>query len=107
MSFAATTLKNGAARRAVLKVLGRVLQSEVSSLCSTTVKSVLAVKPKEVLGDFHGTIRRLMDEMGMRAPNLLSLLRWCLKTRQPRGNTDSLIAMITSIMCKHRKASVC
>ena len=103
-SFATTTLQNQAASKAMLKVLGRKLRGEVASLCSTRSPSVLSLKPKDGI---DGVINSLMSEMGTKAPTLLSLLRWTLKTRQDHGNTGVIIGMITSIMCKHRKASVC
>ena len=105
-SFATTTMKNHSAK-AVLTVLGQMLQKEVASLCSTKFKSVLAQSPKNILVDFSGMVNRFICEMEARAPTLLWLLRWTLKTRQARGNTNLIIAIITSMMCKHRKASVC
>lgn len=106
-SFAVSTLKNSACKKAILKVLGQMLQKEISSLCSTKSKSVLAQKPKDLFTDFHGIVSCLMREMGTKAPILLVLLRTTLKTRWARKNTDIVVAMIISIMCKHRKASVC
>lgn len=105
-SFASKTMKNSTTRKAMVNALGRMLQSEVAALCSCKSKSVLAQKPKDI-GDFHSMISSLMDDMKASSPTLLSLLKWTLKTRTARANTDVIIAMITSIMCKHRKSSVC
>ena len=50
-SFAGTAMKNSATRQAIIKILGRKLQSEVASLCSTKLKSVLAEKPHDGMGN--------------------------------------------------------
>ena len=105
-SFAVTTFKNHSARKAVLKVMGQTLRNEVASLCSTKSRSVLAQSPKKII-DFQGVVDGLMAEMESRAPTLLSLLQWASQTKRPRSNTKLIIAMITSLLCKHRKSSVC
>ena len=51
-SFASNTLKNVAARKAVLKMFGRILHYEVSRLCSTKSKSMLSQSPRSI-SDFH------------------------------------------------------
>lgn len=90
-----------------MKVVGQMLQREVAALCSDKVKSVLAQKSKESVKNFRGVVSALLDEMKTRAPTLLSLLKWSMKTRKKRPKTDIVIAMVTSIICKHRKQSAC
>lgn len=106
-SFAATAMKNSATRQAVIKILGRRLQNEVASLCSTKSKAVLAKKPNDGMGNFIDLIDTLMEDVTVRAPTFLSLLKWALKTRRARQNYNAIIAVIMSIICKNRKASVC
>ena len=105
-SFATNVLKNVSAKKALLNALGRMLQKEVSSLCSTGSKSVLAEIPSK---DLSGVVQKIISEMQARAPTLLDLLLLgrAMKTRRPRPNTSMMMAFITSMMCKHRKASVC
>ena len=71
-------MKNGATRQAIIKMLGRRLQSEVASLCSIKSKSVFGKKPSDGMGNFIDTIKTVMEEMQLRAPTLLSLLKWAL-----------------------------
>ena len=106
-SFAGTATKNSATRQAIIKILGRKLQSEVASLCSTNLKSVLAEKPHDGMGNFINLINTLMEELVVKAPTLLSLLKWALKTRRARQNYNTIIAVIISIIGKNRKTSVC
>ena len=103
-SFATNVLKNVSAKKALLDALGRMLQKEVLSLCSTGSKSVLAEIPSK---DLSGVVQKIISEMQARAPTLLLLLGRAMKTRRPRPNTSMMMAFITSMMCKHRKASVC
>ena len=54
-SFASTTLKNVATRKAFLKMFGRILHNEVSRLCSTKSKSMLSQSPRRI-SDFHAIV---------------------------------------------------
>ena len=105
-SFAVTAFKNHSSKKAILKLLGQNLCKEVSSLCSTKSKSALAQPPKKI-SNISGVVNGLMADMECRAPILLSLLKWASKTQRPRGNTKLVLSMITSMLCKHRKSSVC
>ncbi len=106
-SFAATAIRNYLTRNALLNHFGQMLQNEVSSLCSSRAQSVIGRSPKNVLLDFRGTIDTLMVDMRTRAPTLLSLLKHASRTRRPRVGTNLIIAMIVSLLCKHRKSNVC
>lgn len=106
-SFAATAIRNHLTRNALLNHFGQMLQNEVSSLCSSRAQSVIGRSPKNVLLDFRGTIDTLMVDMRTRAPTLLSLLKHASRTRRPRVGTNLIIAMIVSLLCKHRKSNVC
>ena len=43
-SFAATMMKSGTSRQAIVKMVGRMLQKEVASQCSNKSESVLGKK---------------------------------------------------------------
>ncbi len=103
-SFARTTMQNKGAKKAILDVVGQMLQKEVIFLCSNSHKSLLTEEPNK---DLDGLVKRIICEMHNRAPTLFLLLGWAMKTRQPRSNTNILISTITSMTCKHRKASEC
>ena len=106
-SFAAsTTMKSGASRQAIVKMVGRMLQKEVASLCSNKSESVLGKKPSNEMGNFFDLINAIIKELQFRAPTLLSLLKWALKTRRARQNCNVIMAMIISIICKNRRSSV-
>ena len=106
-SFATTAMKNGATRQAIIKMLGRRLQNLVASLCSIKSKSVFGKKSSDGMGNFIDTIKTVMEEMQLRAPTLLSLLKWALKTKRIRHNCNATIAVIVAIICKNRKSSIC
>lgn len=104
-SFASTILKNNAAKTAVLRLFGKLIRNEVSNLCSTGSKSVLSQSPRNI-SDFH-IVNDSLKDIETRAPTLLSLLQGALQTKRPRTNTNCIIVMITSMLCKHRKHSTC
>ena len=105
-SFAATTMKSGASRQAIVKMVGRMLQKEVASLCSNKSESVLGKKPSNEMGNFIDLINAIIKELQFRASTLLSLLKWALKTRRARQNCNVIMVMIVSIICKNRRSSV-
>ncbi len=99
-SFATKCVQNVVSRKALVKTIGRMLNKEVAALCSLKFDSILRTKCKESMLKFKfGTI---IKELQSQAPTLLILLQNCLKTRTPRANRKSTIAMITAMICKHR-----
>ena len=100
-------VKNKTTRSAILKVIGKIVQREVAAICSDKHHSVLRLNTKDSVTNFEYVISNLMGEMSHRAPVLLSILQSCLKTKTPRRNTDVLVTMITSILCKNRRPSAC
>ena len=70
-------------------------------------KSVFGKKPSDGMGNFMDIIKTVMEEMQLRAPTLLSLLKWALKTKRIRQNCNAIIAVIVAIICKNRKSSIC
>lgn len=107
-SFAVHSLRgNKRTRAAIVKEVGRELRQEVAAICSDTFKSVMRQKSKAAIKKFHHTSVTLMRELETKAPTLLSLLKSCMKTRKPRSNTGTVIAMIVSVICKNRRPSAC
>ena len=101
-SFAATTMKNGASRQAIVKML----QKEVASPCSNKSELVLGKKSSNEMGNFIDLINAIIKELQFRAPTLLPLLKWALKTRRARQNCNVIMVMIVSIISKNRRSSV-
>lgn len=88
-------------------VMGQLLRSEIAAITSDNFKSITREKSRHSVKDFKHIKCSLLNEMERKAPTLLSLLKSCLKTKKPRSNTDAIIFVITSIMCKHRRPSAC
>ena len=49
----------------------------------------------------------MLKEMRENAPTLFSILMSALKTRTKRKNTDEIILVLLSIICKHQRNSSC
>lgn len=99
--------KNKTTKSAIIRVVGQLLKSEVAGICSDNFHSITRQNDKECVNDFDSVRKTLLSEMKSKAPTLFSLLTACLKTRKPRANTDTIVALIFSIMCKHRRPSAC
>ncbi len=97
-------MQNKGAKKAILDVVGQMLQRKYIFLCSNSHKNLLTEEPNK---DLDGLVQRIICEVHDRAPTLFLLLGWAMKTRQPHSNTNILISTITSMICKHRKASAC
>ena len=50
---------------------------------------------------------KLLDEMKLHAPMLLSILQAVTHTKRPRTNTNAVTGMCTAILLKHRFSSMC
>ena len=83
--------------------VGRILNKEVSAMCSDNFNSVLMRKSKISLEELDFGV--IIKELERQAPTLLSLLNRCLKTKIPRINADLIVVMITGLICKHRRPS--
>lgn len=99
--------KNQATKRAIVNVMGQVLRSEVAAICSDDFDSITRQKSIDSVKNFKHVLTSIHGELRSRAPTLLSLLMSCLKTAKPRKNSKSIVAVIFSIICKHRRPSSC
>ena len=88
-------------RKHVIHKVGKVVQSEVASLCSGKRKSVFQCQMKEELTRFK--FQDVIHEMQKYAPTLLSILLDATKTRRSRPNQTAVIAMCTAMICKLRR----
>ena len=88
-------------RKYIISRVGKILQSEIATLCSDRCNSVLRRHSKEQLLKFKWEDVNL--EMHEYAPVLLSLLHAATRTRRSRPNQDAVIAMCTAMMCKLRR----
>ena len=69
-------------------------------MCSEHTSSVLSSQSVTDLWEF--TWEKLLHELKVNAPILLSILRECTKTRRPRPNQNAVIGMCAVILLKHR-----
>lgn len=99
--------ENALTNAAVVKVIGQDLQREIAAICSDKFDSITRQKPNRSTTACNHVKQTLMGELKTRAPTLLTLLKLCLQTRKPRKNTDGIIIMIASLLCKHRRPSAC
>ena len=99
--------KNTLTNAALVEVIGQDLQREVAAICSDNFNSITRQKPDRFTTACNNVKQALMGELQTKAPTLLTLLKLCLQTRKPRKNTDGVIIMITSLLCKHRRPSAC
>ena len=99
--------KNHATRRVILHSLGQLLKNEVKKLCSDKFPSDTRLKRKEYIQNFDLVKRSMLKEMRENAPTLFSILMSALKTRTKWKNTDEIILVLLSIICKHRRNSSC
>lgn len=107
-SFAIHCVKrNPGTKQAIVGIIGQVLCNEVAAICSDSFNSITRQKSIDTLKNFRNIITSIHDELRKKAPTLLSLLMSCLKTAKPRQNTAYVVAVIVSIICKHRRPSSC
>ena len=91
-----------------MKVMGRVLRSEVAAITSDDFSSITRNKSKESVKNFAHIVNTIISELKSKAPTLLSILQSCLKTRKrQQENSDAIVTVIASILCKHRRPSAC
>ena len=95
-------VQNKATRKAMVKTIGRILSREVAAMCSDKFDSILRTKCKKSMMKFK--FEAIIGELQDQAPTLLALLQTLLKTRTPRANYNSMIAMIAAMILKHRNA---
>lgn len=86
----------------ILKRIGQLVHAEVRTMCSDRVKSVLQSNKCDDLKNFRWS--RVMDEMKVHAPVLLSILVSCTKTKHPRSNQIATVCFVASVLFKFRYA---
>ena len=101
-SFAKKCVQNVVSRKALVKIIGRTLTTEVAAMCSQRFDSILRTKCKESMLKFK--FRTIISELQNQAPTLLALLQSCLKTKSLRANHHSIVAVIAAMICKHRNS---
>ena len=104
MAIVTHCLKDATVRQHIITKVGKLLQSEVATLCSNRCNSALRCPSNEQILSFEWV--RVLQEMQEHAPTLLSLLRSATQTRRERPNQDAVIAMCTAMMCKLRNSEV-
>lgn len=88
-------------RKHVVDEVGRIIHQEIMTLCSESSTSILNDKSNQILKCF--TWKKLVPEFEKNTPILLTLLKWCCKTRKERPNANNFIAFIVSLLCRHRR----
>ena len=101
MAIVTHCLKDATVRQHIITKVGKLLQSEVATLCSNRCNSALRCPSNEQILSFEWV--RVLQE---HAPTSFSLLRSATQTRRERPNQDAVIAMCTAMMCKLRNSEV-
>lgn len=105
-SLAKKCLDDEETRKYLIKCIGKTLQNEIANLCSNKHSSILKDKSKQAMESFSWD--KLVAEMEINAPMLLSLLNKCTETpRTSRPNRQAIIGTICGILCKNRNHSAC
>lgn len=91
-------------RHHILEMIGRIIRSEMTVMCSDKTGSVLRSQSMQDLKNFKW--KKLISELEKSAPVFLQLLRSCTQTRKPRENRDSVIGMCAAIVLKNRFAKM-
>ena len=96
-ALARKCLRDNKVKKFITKGFGTLLHNDIASLCSD-----------------NGGIRKnltslqwtnLLSLIKTKAPTLLSILQKCTKTKSERLNQNTIIGVLTSILCKHRRSS--
>ena len=97
-------LEDPVMRKYIISRVGKIVQSEVATLCSDKSNSVLRRHSKEQLLKFKW--KDVNIEMREHAPILLSLLHAATRTQRSRPNQEAVIAMCSAMMCKLRRGEM-
>ena len=95
--------QNAAAKKLILKEIGRLLHNEVVTMCSDQVNSVLRSKSAESLPSFSWSV--LIAELKKHAPILLTVLSNCTKTPSQKDATP-VIGLCAAVIMKFRRPSM-
>ncbi len=102
-SFSIKCFENIVTRKAIIKKICGMLRQEVSAICSDNYSTVMRDKNSEALIEFD--FAKIIEEMELKTPTLLYFLQNCLKANTPRGNEKAVLAIIASMIFKHRRSS--
>ena len=101
-SIAAQCLCDLDCRKHVVAGIGRVLRSELATMCSKGFGSILRSSSAENLKSFSW--HQVVAEMQACTPTLLHLLQSCMRTKRGfyKYKQKTVIGFLVSIMCKYR-----
>ena len=94
MSVVSHCFEDPVLRDLIINKIGRVVQSEVATLCTDKCNSVLRCHSKEELVKFKW--QSVNQEMRVYSPTLLSLLHAATRTQRDRPNRDAVITMCSA-----------
>lgn len=92
--------KDPTTKKYIVEKVGRVARSELISLCSVKVSSIMLQQTEDVYDNF--TWEKIYSELEINAPVLLSIFESCTETRTRRSNRKAVIGMCAAILLKHR-----
>ena len=104
-SFAAKTMQNKSARKAIITQIGQLIHKEIVGLCSDKCDFILRNKSKTALKEFQ--FDTFVEQLRCHAPTLVSLFKSCLRTRTARRNSNLVLGLLIGIICKFRRQSCC
>ena len=101
LAIASHFLQDPVVRKHIISRVGKMVQSEIATLCSDGCNSVLRRHSEEQLLKIKW--EDVSFEMQQHASILLSLLHAATHTRHNRPNQEAVIAICTAVLCKLRR----
>lgn len=92
--------KDPVTRAHMLNKIGQVLRHEIKIMCSDTTNSVLQSLDTNELKMF--TWDKVLSELKLHAPALVSILFSCTRTQILHKNQTSTVCFIASVLLKYR-----
>ena len=80
--------------------IGRIVRSELVTMCSDKCNSILRQQSSEYYVKFSW--QTLYEELKINTPLLLCLLEACTQTRRSKPNRIQIIGMCTAMLLKYR-----
>lgn len=96
----AEILKDPATKKHLMKRIGMLVRRELVLMCSKNTNSILSSQSMSDLKEF--TWDKLLAELSINAPILLSILQSCTHTSITRPNQNAVIGMCCAILLKFR-----
>ena len=102
ISLVLQALRNPRYQQRVVTEVGRIVRTELQSLCTTKAQSILRSSTPAALRTFLWD--KVICESKTLAPNLVQLLKTCLDDRTPtkKSQGDAIIGLLVCILCKYR-----